>query len=299
MACVLLSLYAPAATAATATEGGGPDWTVTPASGGGRPSLYLEGPPGTVLEDALSLTNRGDRPLTLRLGADADAGAGTGAGAGSGADAGRDSGTGAAWAGWVRFATDRVTVPPRTRADVPFTVTVPTTTPPGDHTGTLTATTAPPRAREATVPLRLRVTGPRLPALTVENLRIDSDAIHYTLVNRGNTPLDAHVTLHAKGTRGTTLLHRPEHSTGRALPPAARRPVITPWPSDDRPGLDRVTVHVTATAAGTRRARAEATYTPPGAVAAVWTTGTLATAAVAAAAGTALRRRRQDREAPR
>ncbi|WP_392966684.1 hypothetical protein [Streptomyces sp. LN245] len=65
---VLLS----AAPTALAAEG----WSVVPAAGGtagGRPSVYAEGAPGTVLQDAVSVLNPGARPLTVRLrGADAD-----------------------------------------------------------------------------------------------------------------------------------------------------------------------------------------------------------------------------------
>ncbi|MGW1927530.1 COG1470 family protein, partial [Streptomyces massasporeus] len=102
-------------------------WTAAPAAG--RPYVYLEGPAGSVLQDTLSLTNPGARPLTVRL-----------------------SGQGAP----VSFAARTVTVPARTRADVPFAVTVTADTPPGEHRGTVRASAA---GREVRVDLRLRVSG--------------------------------------------------------------------------------------------------------------------------------------------
>nr|WP_241838109.1 hypothetical protein [Streptomyces sp. CB03234] len=198
-----------------------------PAVGEGRPYIYLEGPPGTVLEDVLSLTNPGTRPLTLRLRATAP---------------------------WVAFAVNPVTVPPRTRADVPFSVTVPPDAPPGDHTGALHA------GDDVTVPVRLRVGGPRLAALTVEDVRIAGGAIHYALVNRGNTVLAPRLAVRAEGLFGE-VLRRPERPLRLELGPGRRVELAEPWPDRDRPAVDRVTVRLDATAGGDARAAAEATRT--------------------------------------
>ncbi|CAM5471699.1 hypothetical protein SRIMM317S_04619 [Streptomyces rimosus subsp. rimosus] len=91
----------------------GERWTAAPAPGGGarpsaqdRPYFYLEGAPGTVLKDRLALTNPTGSAMTFRVG-----GAPTGPGR------------------WFATASKEVRVPPRTRADVPFTVTVPGTRP--------------------------------------------------------------------------------------------------------------------------------------------------------------------------
>ncbi|MGW1956349.1 hypothetical protein ACWCPI_26980 [Streptomyces sp. NPDC001920] len=72
-------------------------WSVTP-SGGGRPAFHAEGEPGAVLRDTVSVTNRGDEAVTVRL-----------------------RGTGVT----VALALTSVRVPARTRAEVPFTVTAP------------------------------------------------------------------------------------------------------------------------------------------------------------------------------
>lgn len=149
----LLALLAAAPTA-TAAEG----WTVAPA-GGGRPTFYAEGEPGTPLQDTVSVTNPTTHPVTVRLRA-----------------------TGIP----ITFADTGVRVPARTRADIPFTVNVPTTAAPGDHTATIVARDA--RGREVTARLQLHVSGPMLSALTIEHVAVHGDRITYELVNRGTTP---------------------------------------------------------------------------------------------------------------
>ncbi|MET9672484.1 hypothetical protein ABZY68_05205 [Streptomyces sp. NPDC006482] len=216
--------------AVAAAPPGAQAWTAAPAAG--RPYAYLEGPAGSVLQDTLSLTNPGTGPLTVRL---------TGQGAP------------------VAFAARTVTVPARTRADVPFTVTVTADTPPGDHRGTVRATAA---GRELSVRLHLRVSGPRLAALTVEDVRVDeaTGTLGYTLVNRGTTVLAPTLAVRAEGLLGT-VLDRPERALPLTLRPGERVARTEPWP--DPPALDSVTVLLTAGAPGAApaTARAEAAFT--------------------------------------
>ncbi|TDF46965.1 hypothetical protein E2C00_09075 [Streptomyces sp. WAC05374] len=255
VAAALTAVLVPATPAAPAAS-------AEPVAAEGRPYLYLEGPPGTVLQDTLSLTNPGRRPLTLRLRATAP---------------------------WVAFAANPVTVPPRTRADVPFSVTVPPDTPPGDHTGALLAKGG--TGGDVTVPVRLRVGGPRLAALTVEDVRITGEAIHYTLVNRGNTVLEPRLAVRAEGLLGE-VLHRPERPLRLELRPGRRVGLSEPWAGRDRPALDRVTVRLDATAGDGTRAGAEAT----GTFGTRWAGGASA-AAVAAAGAVTWRTRRRGRGA--
>ncbi|MER8045396.1 hypothetical protein [Streptomyces sp. NPDC094032] len=202
-----------------------PGWTAAPAAG--RPYVYLEGAAGSVLQDTLSVTNPGARPLTVRL---------TGQGA------------------RVAFAARTVTVPARTRADVPFAVTVTADTPPGDLRGTVRAGAD---GRETLVPLLLRVSGPRLAALTVEDVRVDrAGTLHYTLVNRGNTLLAPRLAVRADGVLGRRLVDRPERPLPLTLRPGERAARTEAWP--DPPALDSVTVRVTATAPGAAPATAAA-----------------------------------------
>ncbi|MEU6664069.1 hypothetical protein [Streptomyces sp. NPDC046821] len=263
-AVVLLAVGAggPAAAAGTATA---PEWSVAPSAGGGtrpaedgRPYFYAEGVPGTVLQDDVAVTNPGDRPLTVRLrGADAD---NTGTGALSLRKTSKDTGA------WITFARRTVKVPARTRAEVPFSVTVPADAAPGDHPGAVVASA---NGREVGVRVHLRVSGPTLSALTVEKVRVtDGGRISYDLVNRGNTTLTPRLAVRADGVFGRALDRRP-----RTLPvellPGSRVTLTEPW--KDAPALDSVRVRLTVTAGGGAHGEATATkrFVPWGALAAV------------------------------
>ncbi|MFG3032311.1 hypothetical protein ACGFZJ_27770 [Streptomyces sp. NPDC048253] len=256
---LLLTLSLPLLLAATPATSGG--WSVAP-SGGGRPSFYAEGTPGAVLQDTLSVTNRGTGPLTVRL---------------------RASGDGLR----VAFAEQALRIPARTRAEVPFTVTVPADAPPGDCAGRLLVRDS--TSRESAVRLLIRVGGPELAALTVEHVAVRGDRITYELVNRGTTALVPRLAVHADGVLGAVLDRAPRTLPVR-LPPGRRLTLDEPWP--DRPALDAVTVRLTVTAPGAARAtgRASARFVPWGAAA-----GTAAGALSVAAAAVAVRRRRRGR----
>lgn len=219
-------------------------WSVAPAPGDGaepsaqdRPYFYLEGAPGTVMSDRLALSNPTGRAVTVRL---------------------RGSGTG----GWIAFAEREVRVPPHTRASVPFTATVPRDAVPGDHPGALIATSAGERSGRADVPVHLRVTGPALSALTVENLAVrgqgSAAVIRYTLVNRGNTALTPRLTVRADGVFGP-VLRRAARTLPVVLKPGQSADLTEKWP--DPPGLDAVDVRLTATAGGGAHGSATASYT--------------------------------------
>lgn len=211
--CLSVLVLLVAAPTATAADG----WSLAPA-GTGRPSFYAEGSPGTVLQDTVSVTNPTGQPVAVRL-----------------------RGTGIP----ITFAQTGVRVPARTRADVPFTVSVPAGTAPGDRTGTIVARAT--DGREATVRLRLRVGGPELAALTVEHVAVRGDRITYELVNRGTTALTPKLAVHARGLFGTVLDRAPRTLPVR-LAPGRRLKLTEPWP--DRPALDAVDVRLTVTATG-------------------------------------------------
>lgn len=215
-------------------------WSVAPAPGGtrgpgaeDRSSFFLQGGPGTVIEDRLTVVNPGDRPRTVAL-----------------------RGTGP----WIALAERRVTVPPRTRADVPLTVTVPAGSAPGDHHAAVVATGDGLRVR---VPMAVRVSGPALPALTVEHVRVTrtggAAVIRYALVNRGNTTLAPRLTIRAKGHFGE-VLHRVARGVPAALAPGSSVRLTEKWP--DAPRLDPVEVRITAQAPGAAPASASGSYTP-------------------------------------
>ncbi|MEU1311451.1 hypothetical protein ABZ419_21515 [Streptomyces cinnamoneus] len=268
LSAVLVLLTLAAAPGAAAADA--PPWTAVPAPAGAkgptaedRSAFYLEGTPGTVLRDKLSVVNPGDRPHTVEL---------------------RATGP------WIALATARVTVPPRTRADVPLTVTVPAGTGPGRHAAAVVATG---EGRLLRVPLAVRVGGPALSALSVERVRISGTGgtavIRYSLVNRGNTALAPRLALRAEGLFGE-VLSRPASGVPAELPPGRSVRLTEKWP--DAPRLDRVRVRVTATTPDGIRAAASGAYTPL-----PWLGPALVAGAALAVAGTAVRlvRRRKAR----
>ncbi|GHF63871.1 hypothetical protein GCM10010218_51610 [Streptomyces mashuensis] len=254
---------APAAVLALAAASLAP-WTAGPAPGADeRGAVYVEGAPGSVLADRLALVNRSDRPVTLAL-----------------------RGTGP----WISLAAGRVGVPPRTRAEVPLTVTVPPGTPPGDHPAAVLVEGA---GRQARVPVAVRVTGPAVSAPAVERVRVTGTGraavVHYRVVNRGTTSLAPRPVLRAEGLFGEVLRTRPGSGAPAALPPGGAVDLSEPWPG--APRLDRVRVTVTVTSADGTRASATGTYAPL-----PWLGPTLAGAGVlAGAAALTLRRRRAHR----
>lgn len=214
LAALLCGLAPPAA------ADGPPDWAARPTGGTDRPYVYLEGTPGTVLQDRLTVTNSGRAPLTVRLRGDGRAGA------------------------WIRFAEDTVTLPPRTRAEVPLALTVPDNAVPGDASGEAVATGG---GEEIRVPVRVRTIGPTLAALGVEDVEVSGGTIRYALVNRGNAMLRPRLAVRAEGVFGT-LLDRPERPLPLELAPGRRVERTEPWP--DAPALDAVTVRLRVTASG-------------------------------------------------
>ncbi|MEV0442246.1 hypothetical protein AB0I84_27370 [Streptomyces spectabilis] len=107
------------------------------------------------------------------------------------------------------------------------------------------------------MPLRLRVAGPALAALTVERVRLDADAgrITYELVNRGNTVLAPRVAVRADGVFGE-LLDRAPHRVPARVAPGSRVALSEPW--SGVPSFDVVDVRLTVTAAGGVRAEGSA-----------------------------------------
>ncbi|MBT2472611.1 hypothetical protein J7E97_33355, partial [Streptomyces sp. ISL-66] len=248
-------LHGAAATPAAADE---PGWTAEPLAGsapaappkaGARPYFYLAGPSGTVLEDRLALDNTGDREHTVTLrGADAY---NTADGAFAVRPAEESTGAG----GWISFgAGTTVKVPAHTRAVVPFTVTVPPDSPPGDHPAAVVATEA---GHEVGVRVHLRVGGPTLAALTVEDVSVRGKGaaarVAYTLVNRGNVALTPELSLRADGAFGK-VAGRGAHPVAVEVLPGQRVELTEPWPG--APVFDRVALTLTVTAPGGARATA-------------------------------------------
>lgn len=255
-------LHGAAAAPAAADE---PGWTAEPVVGsapaappraGARPYFYLAGTSGTVLEDRLALDNTSDRERTITLrGADVY---NTADGAfavrpAQPAAGGGPEGTAAGAGVWISFgAGTTVKVPAHTRAVVPFTVTVPPDAPPGDHPAAVVATEA---GHEVGVRVHLRVGGPTLAALTVEDVSVRGKGaaarVAYTLVNRGNVALTPELSIRADGALGK-VAGRSAHPVAVEVLPGQRVELTEPWPG--APVFDRVALTVTVTAPGGARA---------------------------------------------
>ncbi|MEU6315264.1 DUF916 domain-containing protein [Streptomyces sp. NPDC047014] len=269
---LLLGLLLPPGPAAAADNG---TWAVfpTPATGAARTDrayFFHQGAAGTTVEDSVTVLNSSDRELTLRLFAtDAVNTPEGGAFALLPAEtAPKDIGR------WITPAPgtgETVTLPPKGRKDIPFTVRVPADATPGDHIGGIVAAgTAVEGVRQEgkvqvgvkrSVGARLyfRVPGPVTAGLSVEDVRVRRSApllpwvrearatVTYALVNRGNVVVEPRVALSADGLFGRRVLDRPERDLRLSLLPGQRVELTEPWP--DAPQSDRVGVRIRAGAA--------------------------------------------------
>ncbi|MFD9426496.1 MULTISPECIES: WxL protein peptidoglycan domain-containing protein [unclassified Streptomyces] len=269
-----LLLIAPPA--AHAADNG--SWSVYPAAAGSaaRPYFYLSADPGATLTDRVTVTNKTARPLTFRLyAADAYNTARDGGFAVRAQDEKQRS-IGA----WARTGRDRVTVKARGSVTVPVTITVPEDAEPGDHPGALIALDE--RVEDAEqgavalgvrkavgARIYLRVNGPTMPALSVDDIRVEHSrplvpgtgksraVISYTLRNRGNVTLDPEVALRAEGLFGRTLLARDLKKIPSELLPRQQVRLTETWAG--APQLEWGEIRLTATARDTRES-ATASY---------------------------------------
>ncbi|MFF4830373.1 WxL protein peptidoglycan domain-containing protein [Streptomyces sp. NPDC001315] len=266
---LLLSLFlAVAGAPAHAADNG--SWSVYPASSAvaARPYFSLSADPGQTIEDKVVVANKTGKPLSFRLYA-ADA-----------YNTDRDGGFAVRTAkermrgvgAWAKPARSRVTVPAHKSVTVPFTLRVPKDAEPGDHPGAVVAldervdpgggSLAVGVQRAVGARVYLRVSGPTMPAISVEDVHVthhqplvpglgDSTAtISYTLSNTGNVTLEPKVELRARGLFGRTLLARTLTKIPSELLPGQRVRLSEPW--HGAPQLDRGDVTLTASARDTR-----------------------------------------------
>ncbi|WP_282695127.1 DUF916 domain-containing protein [Streptomyces sp. CC208A] len=304
LSAALLLLGAPAAQAA---ENG--EWAVYPAAArlGERPYYFLTADPGATLRDEVTVANKTAAPLTFRLyGADAY---NTERDGGFAVRTLKEEQTGAG--AWITPARTTVTVPPRSAVTVPFTLTVPADADPGDHPGALVAlderitpggggAVAMGVQRAVAARVYLKVSGPAVPALAVEDVTLEQDRplvpgtrdattlVTYTLHNRGNVTLSPKVVLAAEGLFGRTLLDRELDRLPSELLPRQRIRLTERWTGS--PQLDRGEVTLTATAEGVRESAAVSFLALPWQAA-----GVLLLAAAGGLAGWRIRGRRARR----
>uniref|UniRef100_UPI003F6877CE WxL protein peptidoglycan domain-containing protein n=1 Tax=Streptomyces polyasparticus TaxID=2767826 RepID=UPI003F6877CE len=283
LAALLLAVGAPAP--AHAADNG--RWSVYPTSAqpGGRPYFYLTADPGTTLTDKVTVTNKAEEPLTFKLYA-ADA-------YNTARDGGfavrslgeKQTGIGA----WAKPEKTRVTVPPGSSLDIPVTIKVPEGAEPGDHPGALVALDEKVDPAEGSVEvgvqravgarIYLRVGGPTMPALSVENVKMNHDkplvpgfgkstaTITYTLHNRGNVTLNPKVELSANGLFGRKLLDRDLKKVPSELLPRQKVELTERW--SGAPQLDWGDVQLTATSQDVRTTGSTTFFALPWLVAAV------------------------------
>lgn len=259
----------PAATASAADNG---TWGVFPTPPAGaamtdRAYFFHQGEAGTTVNDSATIVNSSDKELTFRIFATDAVNTPVG-----GAFAllpvetkPKDVGT---WIALPPETNTTVTVPPKGRKDVPFSVKVPADATPGDHVGGIVALNTEMEGiqqegkvqvgvkRQVGARLYFRVPGPVTPGLSVEDVKVSRTApllpwvkdarakISYSLVNRGNVVVEPKVTVTAEGVFGRRVLDRPARELKLVLLPGQRVELTEDWA--DAPQSDWVTVEITA-----------------------------------------------------
>lgn len=142
---------------------------------------------------------------------------------------------------WVRMSFETVAVPPLSKLDIPFTLTLPTDARPGDHAAAILASSmgegTDEQGKLVTVDRRtgsrmyLRVAGPESPALTVDSIYSVYHAspnpfggsvdVTYTIRNTGNIRLAARQTVSLKSPLGNVMKQAKPEDVPELLPGAA------------------------------------------------------------------------------
>jgi hypothetical protein len=204
-----------------------------PSQPNNRASMSYELDPGAVVEDAVTLFNYSNIPLTFDLYA-TDA---FNDEAGSFAllpAAEKPTNVGP----WIELGASRITVPASTEVTVPLTITVPKDASPGDHVGAVLASSkaegTSPDGKAVTLdrrtgtPLYIRVAGPIEQALAVESVKTDytpslnplggEARVTYTIRNRGNVRLSGRHTVSVSGPFGAAKKTAPTEDVPELLP---------------------------------------------------------------------------------
>ncbi|WP_067491566.1 WxL protein peptidoglycan domain-containing protein [Actinomadura hibisca] len=210
-----------AASSAPAPGKGGFTWAVRPSGPtgpSGRDYFVYTASPGQRIKDRVTITNLGDKPLTLRVYATDAFNTADGAFALLTADR-QATGVGT----WAAFTAGTQTVKPGKRVQVPFTLTVPNDATPGDHSGgVVTAVTEQRTAnggqrvnvdRRVAARVHVRVNGPLTPSVQVDSLTTDYSApaagsgsmkVTYRVRNTGNVRVTASARITSAGPFGWT-----------------------------------------------------------------------------------------------
>jgi hypothetical protein len=262
-------LVAPAQPAAAQGNG---EWSIDPqvpegADQNSRRYFFLEGAPGSTIQDSAVVANTSNRTITFDIfGSDATNTPRDGGFALDRAQDPKDE-VGA----WIQIPEQqrRLTLEPNQRVRVPFAIVIPQNARPGDHIGGVVALNTAIEGtqqqgdiqiniqRQIGARVYLRVAGDIVPGMTVENVRVERESgfgsffgsskatIHYTVVNRGNIIVRPKFEIEATGLFGRDLMHREDKNVPVELMPGQQVELRQTW--NDAPRLDRVSVKVTAT----------------------------------------------------
>ncbi|MFB7465918.1 WxL protein peptidoglycan domain-containing protein [Streptomyces sp. NPDC056224] len=268
----LLLLGAGLLPAATATAADNGTWGVFPTPPAGaamtdRAYFFHQGAAGTTVQDSATILNSSDRELTFQIFATDAVNTPVGGAFALLPAETRPKDVGA-WIALPPETATTVTVPPKGRKDVPFSIRVPADATPGDHVGGIVALNTAVEGvqqegrvqvgvkRSVGARLYFRVPGPLTPGLSVEDVKVSRSApllpwvrdaratISYALVNRGNVVVEPKVGVFAEGLFGRRVLNRPARELKLVLLPGQRVELTEPWP--DAPQSDWVTVTVAA-----------------------------------------------------
>lgn len=204
------------------------------AVGTGRPNFAYLAQPGGTMRDSIDVSNHGTSAITVSVyAADAFTPDKGGVDALTSDERSTDLGS------WITLDTDSITVQPHQVVTVPFTLTVPTTATPGDHTAAILTSL---RTDAAGTPLTfdrrigsrvfVRVAGTLKPTLAITKTTVRYDAgfnpfepgtatVTYTVTNTGNMRLDAHQSIRVSGLPGAARTVTPKDA-GEILPGSSR-----------------------------------------------------------------------------
>lgn len=252
--------------AGAATNGA---WAVSPAVTPGnptpRPAFELVANPGQVISDRATVSNITTHPINFAIYAADGYNTAIGGAFALKLEVQRQVDVGA----WTQLPVGALTVPGRTQATFPYTITVPPNATPGDHAGGIVAENSEPSSQTqggvrvnvlkgVGARIYLRVNGPLHPGVGITNAAPKSSvgplafatgsgrgSVHFNVVNTGNVSLDAVATVKATDLFGNTVKSYAPISLGPLLP-GNNVTLSEPTIALPRVGVIRYHVYVTA-----------------------------------------------------
>lgn len=269
--------------ATPASANGNGQWSVQPTGADGvtpRDWFEYQLRPGQTIRDLVSVSNLTDHDMTFAIyPADAfntpvDAAFALNLKSEPSTDEGR----------WIHIGYDTYTVPPQSRADLPFEIQVPPDAAPGDHAAGIVAEDTTTHSaveqgkgvvlqQRVATRIYIRVAGPLQPSLQVTQIKHDADqallppftgrghdTITYEVTNTGNVRLQGKATLRINGLFGRSIKEFAPVDLPELLPKGS---TVIQAQVDSLPIVDHVTAEVTVTAPGVKTVRSKAFWAIP------------------------------------